>query len=40
MFETSTRRWTVRELMRVTIDHLQQRGLEEARLIAALLPRR
>lgn len=37
MFDTSTRHWTVRELMRVTIDHLQQRGLDEARLTVELL---
>ena len=37
MFETSTRRWTVRELMRVAIEHLQQRGVDESRLSVELL---
>lgn len=37
MFETSTRRWTVRELMKVSIDYLVRKGLDEARLTVELL---
>ncbi len=37
MFETSTRRWTVRDLMKVSIDYLTRKGIDEARLTVELL---
>lgn len=37
MFESPTRRWTVRDLMRVAIDSLNQRGIPESRLTVELL---
>jgi len=37
MFETSTRRWTIREIMKVSIDYLARKGIDEARLTVELL---
>ncbi len=37
MLEEKTRVWTIRSLMKFAIDHLQRRGIDEARLNAELL---
>ncbi|RPI01567.1 MAG: hypothetical protein EHM64_15530, partial [Ignavibacteriae bacterium] len=37
MPEDKTRVWTVRELMKSAMDHLQQKGFEDARLTVELL---